>query len=31
MRSGDVVDQLVKEYEWTLEEMGKRELTVKQA
>ncbi|WP_461786554.1 metabolite traffic protein EboE [Prosthecobacter sp.] len=31
MRSGDVVDQLVKEYEWTLEEMGKRELMVKQA
>jgi hypothetical protein len=26
MRSGDVVDQLVKEYEWTLEEMGKRNL-----
>jgi|UniRef100_UPI0037848D5B hypothetical protein len=31
MRSGDVVDQLVKEYEWTLGEMGKRELTVKEA
>jgi hypothetical protein len=31
MRSGDVVDQLVKEYEWTLGEMGKRELTVNQA
>jgi hypothetical protein len=30
MRSGDVVDQLVKEYEWTLGEMGKRELTVKE-
>lgn len=29
MRSGDVVDQLVKEYEWTLSEMGKRELMVK--
>jgi hypothetical protein len=26
MRSGDVVDQLVKEYEWTLGEMGKRNL-----
>jgi len=31
MRSGDVVNQLVKEYEWTLGEMGKRELTVKEA
>ena len=31
MRSGDVVDQLVKEYEWTLGEMEKRELTVNQA
>jgi hypothetical protein len=31
IRSGDVVDQLVKEYEWTLGEMGKRELTVNQA
>lgn len=31
MRSGDVVDQLVKEYEWTLGEMGRRDLTVKVA
>lgn len=27
MRSGDVVDQLVKEYEWTLGEMSSRELS----
>ena len=26
MRSGDVVDQLVREYEWTLGEMGSRSL-----
>jgi hypothetical protein len=31
MRSGDVVDQLVKEYEWTLGEMGSRNLAVKEA
>lgn len=31
MRSGDVVDQLVREYEWTLGEMGGRNLTVKVA
>jgi len=29
MRSGDVVDQLVREYEWTLAEMSSRNLTVK--
>lgn len=29
MRSGDVVDQLVKEYEWTLAELGGRGLAVK--
>jgi hypothetical protein len=26
LRSGDVVDQLVKEYDWTLAEMNKRDL-----
>lgn len=31
MRSGDVVDQLVREYEWTLAEMSSRNLTVKTA
>ena len=29
MRSGDVVDQLVREYEWTLAEMSSRNLTLK--
>jgi hypothetical protein len=29
MRSGDVVDQLVREYEWTLGEMSSRDLAVK--
>ncbi|MBB5032247.1 metabolite traffic protein EboE [Prosthecobacter vanneervenii] len=29
MRSGDVVDQLVREYEWTLAEMASRNLTIK--
>lgn len=31
MRSGDVVDQLVREYEWTLAEMRSRNLTVRES
>ena len=26
LRSGDVVDQIIREYEWTLDELGKRGL-----